>query len=168
MRKSLLPLLFIACLATACMSPEQKLVGRWKGKVELGGSLKSTQMGAMAGGFANMIQPQLELRPDKTFTLSMSVAPIDGAWKLEGNQLTLKPQKVMGMTTDEVKNQAQQQLSKSQDKMPFPFPMGNMANGLPMVNEMKATVNEKEDEITLDPGSGTFLAGFGKMTFTKT
>src|SRR2546423_12352136 len=82
-------------LAAGCMTPEEKMVGKWRGKVEMGQSMKSTlnasPMGAMAGNIASMIDPQLDLRPDKTFTLSLSMAPIDGTWKLDQNEITLTP-----------------------------------------------------------------------------
>jgi len=117
----------------------------------------------MASGFARMVEPQLDLRPDKTFTLSFSVAPLDGTWKLDKGEITLTPKSVMGMSTDDARNQAQKALKRAQEKSPFPIPFASM----PMADVMHAHLDEKTGQITLDPAGGTILGGFGKIVFTK-
>ena len=97
----------------------------------------------------------------------MSMAPIDGTWKLDNNVITLTPKSVMGMSAKDAKDQAQKQLDKAEQKNSFPFPIPISADSLPGVSEMHATINQKDQTITLDPGAGTFLAGFGKIVFTK-
>jgi len=157
------PLLFLLLLLTGCLSPEQQVVGKWKGKLDINKGITSS-MGPM-GGMANLIQPQLDLRPDKTFRLSISLAPVEGTWKLEGNQLLLTPTSFMGMPTSEVKAQAQKQLDHARTKasgMPFPIP-----TEVPGISEMKADVDLQNHKMTLDPASGTAAGGLGKIVFTK-
>jgi hypothetical protein len=167
MRKLLIILIPLAVCAAGCLSPEQQLVGTWTGKVELGESAKSLPNSQMASGYANMIQPKLDLRPDKTFTLTLAVAPVDGTWRRENNELILTPKKVMGMSTGDIKKKADKEFkhakSESND-MPFPFPTGD---SLPALSEMNATVGKGNDQMILDPGAGTFLSGFGKIVFKK-
>ena len=155
-------LLLLPLLILAGCSPEQQLLGKWRGKAEISSNLKS-QMPPQASAFTDMFQPQLDLRPDKTFTLTLSVAPIDGTWKLENNVVTLTPKTVMGMTTDDVKKKAEKELDNARKKNALPFPMPD----LPGTTEMKMTLNPNNEELTLDPGSGTMFAGFGKIVFTK-
>jgi hypothetical protein len=157
-------LVLVVWAAAGCMAAEDRYVGKWRGKVDVD-ALKSTPMGAMAGNFASMIDPQLDLRPDKTFTLSMSMAPIDGTWKLNKNEITLTPTKVMGMSAADAKKQAQRAMDREKDKMPFPIPFGMPA--MPGTEVMHAKIDEKKNTLSIDPGSGTMMAGFGKMVFTK-
>lgn len=145
------------------MSEEDQLVGKWRGKVDLGAAMKGTSMGAMAGNYANMIEPQLDLRPDKTFVLSFSMAPIEGTWALKNQEIVLTPQSVMGMPADK----ARQEAAKAMDRASSGFPMPFGANMLPDTKVMKVEVINKGQRLTLDPASGTIFGGFGKMTFTK-
>ena len=157
----LLPLLLLLLL-TGCLSEEEQLVGKWRGKVELGSAIKSSPMGMVAGGYANMIEPQLDLRPDKTFALSFSMAPIEGTWTLKDQEITLTPKSVMGMSA----GQAQQRMQKALDHAPagLPIPIAGM---LPDTKQLHVQVVGKGQRLVLDPGSGTLFAAFGKMTFTK-
>lgn len=161
MRKFALLLLPALFLLGGCLSPEQQLVGKYKGKIDMGGPLKATPMGAMASGYASMLEPQLDLKPDKTFSLNLSMAPVNGTWRLDHDQLILTPKSVMGMSANEVKDRAAKEIEHSKRDMPFQMP--NLASMM----EMKAVVDHKEQKITLDPGNGTMLAGFGKIVFTK-
>jgi hypothetical protein len=167
MRKLLL-LILPALLIVAGCSPEQQWVGKYRGKIEMGKTMKSVvdsnPMGGQASSFLGMIQPSLDLRPDKTFTMTMAVAPIDGTWKLDHDTIILTPKTMMGMSADEVKKQAEKHMDEAKSKSPFPFPM---AGGMPNLSEMKMSLNEKDHVLSLDPGSGTLFGGFGKIVFTK-
>src|SRR5207237_412582 len=128
-RRLILFLLPLLLLATGCMTEEQKLVGKWKGTVEVGGAVKNSPLGAQASGLASLTEPQLDLRPDKTFTLYFSLAPIEGTWALKDTEIVLTPTKVMGMSAADAKKKAEGAAEKMSSKMPFPFPMG--ANIIP-------------------------------------
>ncbi len=162
-RRLFLILVPLAILITGCMSEEDQLVGKWRGKVELGSVLKGSSMGAMAGNYANMIEPQLDLKPDKTFVLSLSMAPIAGTWAYKNQEIILTPKSVMGMPANEARKEA----AKAMDHAPSGFSMPFGANMLPDTKEMKVEVLNKGQKLTLDPASGTIFGGFGKMTFTK-
>jgi hypothetical protein len=146
------------------MSPEEKMVGKWRGKVDLS-ALKSTPAGGMVGNFSSMIDPQLDLRPDKTFTLSLSMAPIDGRWSMSGDEITLTPTSVMGMSASDAKKQAQKAMDKAKERSPFPLPFAMPS--MPGTDVMHVHIDEKTQKLTLDPAAGTMLAGFGKIVFTK-
>lgn len=163
--RTLAPLFLIVLFLTGCMSPEQRLIGKWKGTVEVSSTVKSLPFGAQASTFANMTDPQLDLRPDKTFTLYMSFAPIEGTWALAGKEVVLTPKKVMGMSADDAKDRAKGAADRVGAKLPFPIPipMGD----IPGVQEMRVKVLNDGDALSLDPGSGSMMGMLGKMTFKK-
>lgn len=163
MVRKLLPLLLLALALTGCMTEEQRLVGKWKGTVEVSDSLKKMPFGGQAMGLSNLIDPQLDLKPDKTFSLHMSFAPIQGTWRLEDKEIILTPTTVAGMSTGEVKEKAEGAMEKATGRMGFPLPFG----GIPGTKEMRAKIEKDGERITLDPGQGTMVGGFGKMTFKK-
>lgn len=158
-------LAFIVLCLAGCMSEEQKLVGKWKGTVEVGGAVKNSPIGAQASGLANMTDPQLDLRPDKTFTLYFSFAPIEGTWALQDKDIVLTPKKVLGISADDAKKRAEGAAEKMREKMPFPIPMP--MDILPGAKEMRAHVVDDSETITLDPGAGTMLSALGTITFKK-
>jgi hypothetical protein len=165
MRKVFLLLIPPLLILGGCLSAEQRLVGKWRGKVEMDQTVKSAM--GMAGGLASMFQPQLDLRPDKTFSLSLGPAPIEGTWKLEPGQLVLTPKTMMGMSADNVRDRAKRELAKVKKDSPFPIPIP-MGEGVPPVlTEMRVAVDGENHMLVLDPGAGTFLAGFGRMVFKK-
>jgi hypothetical protein len=148
------------------------VVGKWRGTVEAGQAAKSLPVNGanehadeMARSLTSQIDPQLSLRPDKTFTLSISIAPIDGTWKLDQNEIILTPKSFMGRSVGDVKQMAEKEL-KHVKKSDSPFPIPSM-DGLPMLTEMKASYDQKAGTLTLDPGSGTILANLGKIVFKK-
>jgi hypothetical protein len=145
------------------MSPEQQLVGKWLGKVETSKFVKAAT--GHASGLMDMFQPQLDLKPDKTFAMSLGPAPVEGTWKLEGETVILTPKTMMGMATADVRAKAEKEFEKAKNDAPFPIPFSPSA--LPGISEMKATLDEKHEKLTLDPGAGTVVAGFGRIVFKK-
>lgn len=163
MRRFFLPFLTILLLLGGCMSEEEQLVGKWRGKVELSAAIKSSPMGAMAGSYMSLVDPQLDLRPDKTFVLSLSMAPVEGTWTLKDQEIILTPKKVMGMSA----GQARKQVENAMDRAPKGIPLPFGADMIPDTKEMRVKVLDHGQKLTLDPAAGTMLGGFGKMTFTK-
>lgn len=162
MPKLLVALIPLALIASGCMTEEQRLVGKWRGTVEIGPQAKNFPFGSMAGGMANMVDPQLDLKADKTFTLYISFAPIEGTWTFANEQIVLKPKKMMGMSADDVKKRAQDQMDRAMPGLPF-----GMMGDLPGTADMKVQVLNHGEKLSLDPGAGTIAAGLGKMTFKK-
>ena len=145
------------------MSEEDQLVGKWRGKVVLSSTVTDSPMGAMAGSYINMVEPQLDLRPDKTFVLSLSMAPIEGTWALKNEQIILTPKTVMGMSASKAREQADKAIEHAPAGLQMPFG----ANMIPGTKEMRVQVLGKGQKLILDPGAGTMFGGFSKMTFTK-
>ncbi|MEA2552712.1 MAG: hypothetical protein QOJ65_888 [Fimbriimonadaceae bacterium] len=162
---------FLACilaglLLSGCMSAEQRLIGKWKGTVELGRGLKYSPLGAAAGALNTMGDPQLDLRPDKTFTLFLSFAPIEGTWKLVEKEVILTPTKVMGISSEDAKARAKGMMDRVQEKgfpLGMPMPMGD----IPGTQEMRVKVLNDGEKLSLDPGSGTMFGGSAKLEFKK-
>ena len=164
MRRWPLFLLPILVLASGCMSLESRLVGKWQGSLNMPAQ---TPFGKLPSAFASMADPQLDLRPNKTFTLYLSIAPIDGTWKLNGEEVILTPSKVGGMSSKEIGKKAEQAMEQAQQHSPIPFPLGTMGGGIPGTQEMRVKILNDGETLTLDPGAGTMLGGMGKITFKK-
>ena len=93
-------------------------VGEWIGTIGMSddsASFESTgdpeadewmrEMGeAMAGALSGMMQIQLSLKSDGTFSLLL-VIPVEGTWFVEGNKIALEFETMMGMTQAEMTNQ---------------------------------------------------------------
>jgi hypothetical protein len=171
MRKLLVSSIPFVLLLAGCASPESQMIGKWRGSIEesqtVKDKIKGTEAASMASAFKSMISPVLALRPDHSFTLSFAVAPIEGTWKMDKTDIILTPKTIMGMSKDEVQKQAGKELDKAKEKSPIPLPFGGVGGSLPMLSEMRAHLNEKDQTLTLDPGEGTFIGGFGKIVFTK-
>lgn len=167
-RLSLLLLIALAILA-GCATEEQQLVGKWRGKVEMNSAMKNSPYGNMASQYVNMIQPQLDLRPDKTFLLSISMAPIEGTWFLKDGDIVLTPKTFMGMPAGQARKKADDALDKADNggDHPLGFQMPSAASLIPDTKEIRVKVVDKGESLSLDPAAGTMLGGMGEMTFTK-
>lgn len=103
--------------AETAPAPEEapSLVGRWEldvpapplpadSKAGPGGE-KSVEQSmeeagrALAEGFSQLFGAmiRLDLEADQTFRLTLLMVPLDGAWSREGDELTLRAEKVMGL-----------------------------------------------------------------------
>ena len=83
-------------------SSASSLAGSYKGKIVPTGS-KDDPAAKMAEGLAEMFSPELEITADNKFTLSVMGMPISGSVNQSGTDITLTPEKVMGMTPEEAK-----------------------------------------------------------------
>jgi hypothetical protein len=96
-----------ALLSAGCgKSLDQQLVGKWKAKLpdKVANSNKPEDQMAKAMAQSMMSTFTLELKPDKTFTMTMMMFPVEGKWSVSGNTVQLAPEKVMGMSADQVKS----------------------------------------------------------------
>src|SRR5437868_15410811 len=97
---AVLPMLAAVILICGCgkaLAPE--LVGKWKAKAsdKLTKSSKPEDQMAKAMAESMLSMFTLELKADKTFSMTMMMFPIEGTWSVSGYTLELKPTKVMGM-----------------------------------------------------------------------
>lgn len=61
---------------------------------------------AFAQGMAEMMSFALSIKEDKSFVMTMMFIPIEGHWQQKGDQIWLHPDKVMGMTKEEMQKMA--------------------------------------------------------------
>lgn len=160
------PAVFVLGLALAgCGTPESKLIGKWKGEVVLSDKAKSDPMSAVAQGMVSMLDPQLDLKPDHTFTLYLSIMPIDGTWSYDGATVTLTPNKYGGVDPEEVKKKMAEGKERWKDKAPsgaMEIAKEAPAPGTPM------TVKISEDWKTLSlEGQSSAIQGIGDIVFKK-
>jgi hypothetical protein len=96
----------LAFALAGCQNRENALVGKYKGSLQLPDTKDGKPIDdltkTMASNLANM---PLELKADRTFTMTMLMFPAEGTWKLEGDTLVLSVTEVMGMTVEEMKKQ---------------------------------------------------------------
>lgn len=128
----LTPLLLLGCGKKL----EETLPGTYSGAVELPAGMPAAAAKALAN-------PTLELKVDKTYTLTM-VVPMTGKWTLAEKTLSLTPETVGGRPVAQMR--AQMGMIPGADKLLEPFVF--------MV---------AEDGKTLDIQNGV-----GKMKFTRT
>ncbi len=91
---------------------EEKVVGKWTGKVTMPETKKDDPAAKMAEAFAGMMNMTLEVKKDKTFAMTAMIVPVEGTWAVSGDKLVCTPTKVMGMTIDEAKKMADEQAKK--------------------------------------------------------
>lgn len=96
----------------ASESVESKLVGKWKGQIEMPEAKKDDPAAAMAQAFGSMMNMEIEFLKDKTFKMTAMIVPIEGTWTVSGNKITATPTKVMGMSVDDAKKMASDQAKK--------------------------------------------------------
>lgn len=93
----LLPVLLVMVAALAgCSDPEKQVIGRWKVQPPSNTQAQPGDPAGQAMAMAMLSGIKLELKEDHTFSLQMFV-PVEGKWALEGETLTLTPEKIMGV-----------------------------------------------------------------------
>lgn len=97
----------------ASESIESKLVGKWKGQIEMPEAKKDDPAAAMAQAFGSMMSMEIEFLKDKTFKMMAMIVPVEGTWTVSGNKITATPTKVMGMSVDDAKKMATEQAQKN-------------------------------------------------------
>lgn len=97
-----------------------KLIGSYKGKVETAMN-KDDPAAKMAEGMMDMFAMELEITPDNKYTLSMIGIPQTGSVTESGGDITLTPEKIMGMTPEEYLKtmQASNPTAKAPDMNPM-------------------------------------------------
>lgn len=102
------------------LTASAELAGDWKGKVKAAPAQKDDIAGKMGEAMADLFEFNLEIKPDDTYTMTVFVLPISGKLTRNGDEITLTPEKVMGMTPEEYKkSQPPNQLGKEPDMSPM-------------------------------------------------
>ena len=83
----------VLVLAAGCGFNEKSLVGSWTGTFNLSAE---DQKNPQAVAMAEAMKATLELKEDKTYTLSVGL-PSEGTWSYADNNVTMTTTKVMGM-----------------------------------------------------------------------
>lgn len=124
----------LAVFAFGCKGgvSEDAVVGKWKGEVKMPESAKDDPMAKMGEAFMGMMSMDLDLKADKTFTLTMVFIPIAGDWSMSGNVVTLTPKTVMGMTKEEVAKQQEKEGKKPEAGMDKPMRLEVQPDGKSM------------------------------------
>lgn len=79
------------------------LAGEWKGKIEIPAAQKDDPGAKLGEAFSEMMSFKLEIKPDDTYVMTAFVVPITGKLTRNGDEITLTPEKIMGMTPEEYK-----------------------------------------------------------------
>jgi len=104
---------------------ESKLEGKYKGEAKASDKAGET---AKKMAEATTSSLSLELKKDKTFTLTMML-PMEGKWELDGTTLTLTADKIMGQTVND-KGKGTTDANK-----PMKFNVSDDGNTLTMVSD---------------------------------
>lgn len=105
-------------------SSTSTLVGSYKGKIVTEGA-KDDPAAKLAEGLMDMFSPELEITADNKFVLTMMGMPISGSVVVAGSDLTMTPEKIMGMTPEEFKKQnAKNSMSQDPDMKPLKGTVG--------------------------------------------
>lgn len=97
-------MLAVAAMLVGCQGglTQASLAGKYKGEMVVAESSKADENNpakALADSFGQGMASSmtLELKADGTFSMTALFLPVEGKWTLEGDKVTLKPEKVTGM-----------------------------------------------------------------------
>ena len=127
------------------------LVGKYKGDLKMPPAKPGDQRAEMAAKMAKSMAATLalELKADKSFSMTV-MFPVEGTWSVSGSTLSLKAEKIMGQTIEQLKEMAKKQPGgRNVDQMNKPMKF-KIVNG-----------GKKLTSITEGPQDK------GSMTFTK-
>jgi len=99
--RKFVPLTLALALLGCGPTVEQQAIGTWDGslnvpKMSAANTAADSMIQSIAKGAEAMVKPTLELRADKTFTMTLIVS-MEGTWETDGHQIILTTNKVAGM-----------------------------------------------------------------------
>jgi hypothetical protein len=167
MGRSLVCAAIALVMLAGCVSAEQRVIGKWKGEVQLAQTAEASPLGAMIKGMAASVDPQLDLRPDNSFSLYLTVLPIEGTWALEGDDsVVLSPTKYGGVDPSEVQRAFERGAERWSKKEGTPSMAREAAKDLPKAGEpIRIKVSEDGKTLTLAKGQAGSLEAFGTVVF---
>lgn len=102
--------------------PAKSFFGDWEAKIDMKAEMEKErakrrqdpnydpsmeQVGeAFAEGMAQMMSFALSIKEDKTFLMTMMFFPVEGHWEQKGDTIWLHPDKIMGMSKEEMASMA--------------------------------------------------------------
>ena len=145
-------------LAGCKKSLESQVLGKWDGKMTMSAEQEKNPMAKMMEGLMKM---SLELKPDKTFSMTAAMIPFEGTWDTASDKVNLHVNKVMGMDKAALKQQAQAKQGANfkesdMDQLDKPMILGLSSDGKSLTVEDKGLMAAKGG------------APDGAITFTKT
>jgi hypothetical protein len=143
-------LLLTALVGCKGANSEANLVGKWKGEVKS----QTTDSAAKFGeAMMNMASFDLELKENHEFTFLLAIIPISGTWSVNGYVVTLTPNKVFGLDTNELKKKTAE----------------NNPGALGQTTEMEKPIRLQiqPDGQTLKALDGPATGSPGELIFTK-
>jgi hypothetical protein len=97
--------LFAAVIAVAgCSNKEDQIVGKYKADLKLSAEDEKNPMASFAKGLLGSMT--LEIKKDKTYSMTVMSFPIDGNWSLSGDTVTLTAKTVAGMSAEDAAKKA--------------------------------------------------------------
>lgn len=163
--RRLLPLVLLALVTVGCMNPESRVIGKWKGEIKLSDTANRLG-GSMARGMSGFLDPQIDLRPDKSFTLHLGPMPIEGTWQFSpsGKEILLNAKSYMGLNPGEVKKKSEEGMSRMMGSAPFGLMPGlSFKPGQPL----KLHISQDWKTLSLEAGGDSGPDGLADLTFTK-
>lgn len=143
--------LFFAICALAVLavvgckkSLESQVVGTWTGSMQLPKDAAENPMAKMLQG---MLTFKLDVKTDKTFSMTVAFVPMEGTWDTAGDHLNLHIEKAMGMDKAQLKDMAAKQgkdnpkAQQDMDKMDQPIEMSLSPDGKTLTVTNKGALN---------------------------
>lgn len=163
MRPSILSIFALAAvcfvsLAGCKKSLDSQVVGKWEGKMTMTAEQEKNPMAKM---MESMMKMSLDVKPDKTFSMTVAMLPFEGNWDTSSDKLNLHVTKVMGMDKAALTAQAEKAKGKDfkasdMDKFDKPMVLSLAGDGKSMTVDDKGVMSAKEG------------APDGAISFTKT
>lgn len=138
MRK-LAPLGLLVLLAGCQPSPEKQVEGNWKiSEVKL--SPAAEKLPGSAAIKKSLLESTLEVKADKSYTMSQMGQPIVGAWTIETRTLNLTTKSVGGKSIEELKAMAKAVgMEKSLDALSKPMLLTLSDDGKKLTGDQNGT-----------------------------
>ncbi len=94
-------------VSQAAKPKEADITGKWSGKLEVPKTATDDPAAKLAESMVDMFgEFVLEFKAGDRYTLTVMGMPTEGAYVRAGSNLTLNPEKIMGMTVEEAKKEA--------------------------------------------------------------
>jgi hypothetical protein len=149
-------LIAVALTLVACgPTVEQQVVGKWDGGMSSPTTPPNTPLDSIGQAFAQgamaVVRPTLDVRADKTYTMTLGVT-LEGTWDVDGHELTLnRPTKVAGIQMN------------AADTAPVASPVQPQPNG----NQARPQDQPMRFELSTDGKTLTPVGSTQVFVFTK-
>lgn len=137
--RRLAPLGLLVVLAGCQPSPEKQLEGNWKfTNVKLSAAAEKAPMSATIK--SSMLAATIDVKPDKTFSMTQMGQPITGTWTIDTRTVTLTTKTISGKTVDELKEQLKKMgMEKAVDALSKPMVLKLSDDGTKLTGDANGT-----------------------------